>query len=315
MRALEACSSFSKQDLTMQLKLLTKTKSIPARYNKLHLAQMVIVCRWLNCISRVYHKHKTQKAKRLLLRFVQRWKRLKPQNNECPITLEKLTNPIFHHVTDKGFVRGYSLQPLAEYIVSCGQALDPVTRVPYTPIELKRMDKQLKANKMKIKSVYAAVYSSESKAEHKAQMEYDLHVSFLEWCVYDAFSETLNALHTPQQHMQLSSFKDLVFQLALKDAHRAVFVLDILLQEPLHLNEHISPSTAEDMHDIVHTLSEAVKAAFLGMPLHLVAQPVPQAAPLQSYLANHPIPANDLYDELDAPVAGIAVFVPYFDDD
>ena len=76
---------------------------------------------------------------------LQRWwralKRLRPSNTVDCITLEPVEPPVFLHVTDTGHVTAFSATSLAQYMNTSGNFTHPQFRVPFTPVELWRLDK------------------------------------------------------------------------------------------------------------------------------------------------------------------------------
>jgi hypothetical protein len=82
--------------------------------------------------------------KTLAERLILRWIRNHPKNVNCPLTQDKLEKPIFRYITDLGYVHGYCLASLLEWIKIQGKPIDPVTKNEYNIVELKRMDREAK---------------------------------------------------------------------------------------------------------------------------------------------------------------------------
>jgi hypothetical protein len=76
--------------------------------------------------------------------WILRWFRNKPRNTSCPITQDKLENPIFRYITETGHVVGYCLGSLIQWIKTEGKPIDPMTKDEYNPIVLKRLDREAK---------------------------------------------------------------------------------------------------------------------------------------------------------------------------
>jgi hypothetical protein len=110
---------------------------------------------------------KEEKAKALLRRKV----RNRPRNENCPLTQDKLEKPIFRYITDDGFVHGYSLESLIDWLVAQGKPIDPKTRQIYNVIELKRMDREAKQHGLNKPSVYERCTSDVFRRYYQAQRD------------------------------------------------------------------------------------------------------------------------------------------------
>lgn len=81
----------------------------------------------------------------VIQRAWRRRRRLKPRNDKCPITLEKLNNIryVFRHIGSDGYVRGYCAEAFDKYICTTEKLRDPVTRDEINSIHLYQLHKCL----------------------------------------------------------------------------------------------------------------------------------------------------------------------------
>lgn len=105
------------------------------------------------------------------MQTIRRWYRNRPANVICPLTQEKLTRPIFRYITETGHVHGYCLVSLIRWIEVQGKAIDPVTRMVYNAIELKRMDREAKIHGLICPSVYQLCTDPIHQARYETERE------------------------------------------------------------------------------------------------------------------------------------------------
>lgn len=97
----------------------------------------ILIQRWVRRVVLPYHR-----AKETVRRIV----RLRPRNAEDPITLDPLPSKerVFKFVRPDCRVAGFDAVKLAEYVVTSGSFEDPVTRHPFHPVDLWRLDRQVR---------------------------------------------------------------------------------------------------------------------------------------------------------------------------
>lgn len=81
------------------------------------------------------------------LQRIQKWLvkriRLKPVNDVDPITLEPPTPPVFKHFNTTGKLNAFDARTLAHYFRSTGNFIHPVTREPFTRVDVLRLQNLL----------------------------------------------------------------------------------------------------------------------------------------------------------------------------
>lgn len=94
------------------------------------------------------------------------WRRTGNQNSVCPFKLEYISTlrrqrcPLYRRITAGGLPIVYSLVELAQYLISEGHFVCPLTREPFTTVDGMRIDRYLKQlNLSQSRSVYACMTS------------------------------------------------------------------------------------------------------------------------------------------------------------
>jgi hypothetical protein len=129
------------------------------------------------------------------------WYHNRSRNLLCPITHDKLKQPIFKYITNKRYVHGYNLEYLIDWILTNKKPIDPVTREEYNSIELKRMDKLAKKYNLNKPSVYDYVKRNElSELIHELRNSNEVFIE-----TYSEFIREISALciSNPQRCYQI----------------------------------------------------------------------------------------------------------------
>jgi len=104
-----------------------------------------------------------------------------------------------------GSVVGYNLESIAAYIILTGSNVEPTTRKPFLPVELSRMDRQVKANGLQFDSVYEAVFSVKKQLQRVME---EKAVETFESVLEDAgedFAVLLALLNSPSTEVRVIS--------------------------------------------------------------------------------------------------------------
>jgi hypothetical protein len=228
----------SKDDLTKLVSNCVKAKP-PTQLNKASLARAVVMTRGFRMLQRRFRRQRAErKAKALLRRRIRR----KPRNRDCPITLEPLKRPVFVHVSETGYPRGYSLESLIQGILVTGKATDPITRVEYNAVELKRMDREAKQAGLQVGSAWAAIHDPERRREYEQARLREEMKDVCEFVIYDVYGEITEVLgqarvtarlaaesfDTATDNGRLNHLKDQLFMMAAMDFDRCREIIEDL---------------------------------------------------------------------------------------
>ena len=94
-------------------------------------------------------------AARKIARF---WKRVRPRNDTCAVTLAPLQPPIFRYYPEHDYTKrpiGYDLHAIIQNIKVTGKLLDPCTREDYTTDDFQRLDALTRAYNIPFQSPLA----------------------------------------------------------------------------------------------------------------------------------------------------------------
>lgn len=143
---------------------------------------------------------------------IQRFIRKAWNDERCPISLEPIVYPCYAF-KPKGFTSYsgckfiyYNLEPLVSYLLGSGDFRDPKTREYYSDEKLKCIDKLVKDNSLKLKSVYKA---KNNKAIYRRNKEREDDIIVIERCIDEIVHSMRNIMETisPNDHtITLSSF-------------------------------------------------------------------------------------------------------------
>jgi hypothetical protein len=221
---------------------------------------------------------------------LQRRYRSRARNRDCPITLEKLAPPVFKHVSAAGYVRGYSLEPLMQYIVSVGKALDPVTRVDFNAVELKRMDQMAREHKIECKSVYGVIFDPEERKRYMAARAYADTMDMLEWDICDTFDILVEIVGSYAEHeaeafviavttapREFKRFHDSLFTVAILEPERATNIIQQLCTQLA--DSPLSAGGKASLLELINMLKEAIAS---------ITSPPPPAAAHQEQADDEP---------------------------
>jgi len=107
-----------------------------------------------------------------------------PANEDCPFTQETLVAPVFVRTSSTGYHRGFSLEALADYLLSTGKAVDPIDREPIHQADLMRIDQQLRENGIHKGSV-SAITSEQALLKYREAREQEETIEILRDCMDD----------------------------------------------------------------------------------------------------------------------------------
>lgn len=108
--------------------------------------------RWFRFRRRLIQTRRAKVAKPLnakeqalatVKRWLQRTIRMRPVNQVDPITLEPPTPPVFKHFNTTGKLNAFDAQNLAAYFRATGNFVHPVTREPFTRVDVLRLQNLL----------------------------------------------------------------------------------------------------------------------------------------------------------------------------
>lgn len=107
--------------------------------------------RWYKCLHARRVRQRNQKsnwsvkeeAGRRIHKWMVRQIRLKPVNDVDPITLEPPTPPVFKHINSTGKLNAFDARTLATYLRTSGNFIHPVTREPFTRLDVLRLQNLL----------------------------------------------------------------------------------------------------------------------------------------------------------------------------
>jgi hypothetical protein len=119
-------------------------------------------------------------ARMTLSRWLARTWRQRPRNFTDPITLDRLTPPVFKQVDAHGHVHAFDPATLAAYFRASGHFINPVTREVLNNVELRRLQKLLPASepslvdaRARLEAERAASFSQQADM-HTMQMQIEL---------------------------------------------------------------------------------------------------------------------------------------------
>ena len=88
-------------------------------------------------------RSQVKRARETLARWLARTWRQRPRNFTDPITLERLSPPVFKQIDAHGHVHAFDPATLAAYFRASGHFINPVTREVMNNVELRRLQKLL----------------------------------------------------------------------------------------------------------------------------------------------------------------------------
>jgi hypothetical protein len=268
-RNTRANREYSKAELTRMYRARMQVYP-PTRATRIDLIRALVLLKGVLALQRRFRRRDTPRKRAMVL--MRRWVRKRIRNKDCPITLEPLQDPKFTHVSASGYVRGYNLDALVQYILVSGKGIDPVTRTPFTEVELKRMDWLVSKNKLEHKSVYAAIFDEGERKQYDDAKQAEETLDILEWNIHETFDDMLDAvedvcnaepplpasLANRRLKRSFSRFKDSVYSLAWMNHERCQTAVQEVIRYVLELR--MPRRLRSDILELLASMEEATFA-------------------------------------------------------
>lgn len=121
------------------------------------------------------------------------------KNSECPICLDKVSNPHCYTRTKIGHFLYYDLECFTNYLITSGDYRDPITKQEITDEDILKLEKLIKVNKIKLPRSLRR--TKQNKLFFRKQKEKEEQIEILcerirhvIWTIYDKLDNVFNCI-------------------------------------------------------------------------------------------------------------------------